>query len=228
MRRVVTFAALLLLVGLSTAFAASLGTQSEDIASFETDVSISVPTTQGPTPFPPTIYIRGDSDTPLGLLGLVQPTAPDNVRSKDLLLSTEAIGAQTTLTKYFAWATPAAPAQGYALTGDVTLSIHAMGGASNRITAGLFSCPAAAAIETVTPACTVIAVGIAPTLTGGNGFLVRTVSFPDVAATIPAGSQLRLKIVNRSPDGSTVLSTGTMRLAWGYGPSRPAELVITP
>jgi len=227
-RRLLTFAALLVLVGLSTAFAASFGTQSEDVASFTTDVSISVPTTQGPTPFPPTIYVRGDSDTPLGLLALTPPTENDSVRSKDLLLSTEAIGAQATLTKYFAWATPAAPAQGYSLTGDVTLSVHVMGGSTNRITAGLFSCPAAAAIETVTPTCTTIAVGIAPAIGGGNGFLVRTVSFPDVSATIPAGSQLRLKIVNRSPDGSTVLSTGTMRLAWGYGPSRPAELVITP
>jgi hypothetical protein len=225
MRRLFIFAATLVLLGLTTAFAASLTARSEDIDSFSTTVSISIP---GPTPFPTTIYIRGNSDTPLGLLDLVLPTANDNVRSKDLLLSTETIQTQATSTKYFTWATPAAPAQGYSLTGDVTLSMHVMGGGSNRITAGLFSCPAAAAIETVTPACTAIAVGIAPAMAGGNGFLVRTVSFPAVAATIPAGSQLRLKIVNRSPDGSTVLSTGTMRLAWGYGPSRPAELVTTP
>jgi hypothetical protein len=225
MRRVVVFAAFLALLGLSSAFAASFSTQAEDTKSFSTPVSISVP---GPTPLPNTIYIRGDSDTPLGLLGLVQPTTNDNVRSKDLLLSSEAIQDQTTSTKYFAWATPAAPAEGYSLNGDVTLSMHVMGGASNRITAGLFSCPASASITTVTPACTVIAVGIAPALTGGSGFLVRTVSFQDVATTIPPGSQLRLKIVNRSPDGTTVLSTATMRLAWGYGPSRPAELVITP
>jgi hypothetical protein len=96
------------------------------------------------------------------------------------------------------------------------------------MTAGLNKCPEAAAIETITPSCTVIAVAISPAVTGGNGFLVRTVSFLDVAETIPAGWQLRLKVVNRSPDGTTVLSTGDIRLAWGYGPSRPAELVITP
>jgi hypothetical protein len=229
LRRLLLFAALLVLVGLSSAFAASFSTQSEDIASFTTDVSISVP--DNPTPFPNVIYVRGDSATPLGALSLVTPTANDNVKTKLLVLSTEAIGVQAGATKYFAWATPTAPAQGYSLTGDVTLSVEQKDGGANRMTAALLSCPADAPITTVTTGvspCVQIAVGISPAVGGGNGFLTRTVSFPDVSATIPSGSQLRLKIVNRATDGATTLSTKDFTVQWGYGPSRPSELVVVP
>ena len=228
MRRVFLFAALLALVGLSTAFAASFSSQSEDIASFTTDVSISVP---GPTPFPNTIFVRGGSDLPPGDLDLMTPVANDNVTSKLLVLSTEPIELQTAATKYFAWESPVAPAQGYSLDGDVTLNLEQKDGGSNRMTAGLFSCPELAPVATVTgstPACSVIAIGVSPAVSGGNGFLDRTVFFPDVSTVVPAGHQLRLKIVNRASDGSGVLSQGDFTVAWGFLPARQSTLVIVP
>ncbi|MFL6205233.1 MAG: hypothetical protein ACJ739_07755, partial [Acidimicrobiales bacterium] len=170
----------------------------------------------------------GNSDTPLGALDLITPTANDNVKTKLLVLSTEAIGAQATATKFFAWATPTAPAQGYLLNGVVTLSLEQKDGGANRMTAGLYSCPAAAPITTITTgpnACTEITTGVSPAVGGGNGFLTRTVTFPAVNATIVAGNQLRLKIVNRST-GS--LSTSDFTIQWGYGPSRPSQLVTVP
>ena len=230
MRRVVLFAAVLALVGLSTAFAASFSTQAEDVESFTTDVSISVP---GPTPFPGTLFVRNGKTGAPGSLDLVAPTTNDSVASKELILSAEAINLQTTSTKYFTWSSPTAPTNGYSLTGDVTLEIEQRDGPSNRMTAGLFSCPAASPVSTVTTGaepCTIIAIGVAPALpSGGNGYLLRTVSFPDVAATIPSGSQLRLKLVNRASDPSLgTLSTVNFSIQWGYLPARQSKLVITP
>ena len=126
MRRLFLFAALLSLVGLSTAFAASISSKAEDIDSFSTDVSISVP---GTTPFPNIIYIRGGDDVPPGALDLMLPVTNDHVTSKELILSTEAIGLQADLAKFYAWESPVAPAQGYSLTGDITLPLFQPAGA---------------------------------------------------------------------------------------------------
>jgi hypothetical protein len=39
---------------------------------------------------------------------------------------------------------------------------------------------------------------------------------------------IRLKVVNRAQDGALVLSTSDFTIQWGYGPSRPSELAVTP
>ena len=228
MRRVLLFAALLSLVGLSSAFAASFSTNAEDMTTFATDVSVSVP---GPTPFPNTIYITGGSDVPPGDLELLTPADNNHTTTKLLALGTEAIEVQADPTKFYAWESPVAPAQGFSLAGDITLHVEQKDGGENRMTAGLFVCPAAAPVSTVTTGadpCTVIAIGVSPAVPGGNGFLPRTVFFPDVSATVPVGSQLRLKIVNRQLDGVTVLSTKAFTVSWGFLPARESKLVIVP
>lgn len=228
MRRVVLFFTGLCLLGLSTAFAASFTVQAEDIHSFSTPVSISVP---GPAPLPATIYVRGEATGGTGALDLQAPAANDSVTGKLLRLSTEPAEAQTDTTKHFVWKTVAAPASGWLLSGNVTLYISQNGGGSNRMTAGLFSCPSAAPAVTVTTgtaACTVIKIAVGAPGSSGNGYQERTVSFGPVGSfTIPSGSQLRLKIVNRANNGS-VLSTGDWDLQWGYLPSRQSKLVIAP
>jgi len=230
MRRVFLFAAFLSLLGLSTAFAASLSSQAEDVASYTTDVSVSVP---GPTPFPNTIYIRAGDEVPPGELDLMVPVTNDHVTSKELVLSTENIQLQADLAKFYAWESPVAPAQGYSLTGDITLNLEQKDGGENRMTAALFSCPAAAPVSTVTTGatpCVLIASGVSPAVPdGGEGFIERTVFFDNVSAVVPAGSQLRLKIVNRSVDEVLgVVSTENFTVAWGFLPARQSKLVIVP
>ncbi len=230
MRRVLLFAVGLSLLGLSSAFAASFTVQAEDIHSFSTPVSISVPT---PTPFPGTIFVRGQASGGTGTLDLKPPTTKDSVTSKLLRLSTEPIEAQADTTKHFVWRTAAAPASGWLLSGSVTLYIEQNGGGSNLMTAGLFSCPSAApavTITTGTPACTPIKIAIGAPGGPGSGYDERMVSFGVVGpVTIPSGSELRLKIVNRQTNGtSTVISTSDWDLQWGYLPARQSKLVISP
>lgn len=235
MRRLLLFAALLSLVGLSTAFAASFNVQAEDVASFPTDVSISVPTTQppAPVPFPSILYVRNGSNAPIGTLDLQAPAKNDSVTKRALLLSTETVGTQTTATKYITWKSPPAPPSGYLLSGSVTLYFEQSGGGANRSTAALFSCPAAASPSTTTSptdACTIVATGTAAAVSGGGqGFIERTVSFGAIApTTIPPGHELRLKIVNRSQDPPVVLSTADVDVQWGFLPARQSRLEITP
>lgn len=235
MRRIALLAALLALVGLSTAFAASFDAEAEDITSFTTDVSISVPTTQPPpppVPFPSILYVRNGSDAPIGSLDLQAPAKNDSVTKRALLLSTETIGTQATATKYVTWKSPPAPPSGYLLQGSITLYIEQSGGGANRISAALLACPSAAAPSTTTgtaAGCSIISTGIAPAASGGEGFLERTVSFGTVApTTIPAGHELRLKIVNRAQDPPLVLSTEDVDIQWGFLPARQSRLVIAP
>jgi hypothetical protein len=243
-RRVVLFGLLLALVGMSTAFAASLSVQTEDIATFTTDVSISVPTSTTsttmppPAPFPATIYVRGAADTGVGSLDFVAPAKNDSVTRRLLVLSTEPIELQTTPSMYLTWKSQIAPAQGYLLSGSVTLYIEQNGGAANRVTAGLFICPSTVPdsttvtlpdLTTVPPpaTCTVVDVASAAPGTNGEGYQERRVSFGAVGpVVIPPGQQLRLKVVNRANDGQ-VLSTEDVDLQWGFLPSRQSRLEIT-
>jgi len=228
MRRVFVFAALLSLVGLSTAMASSFSFQAEDVSSFTTEVSISVP--DQPVPLTDQIYVRGPASEATGTLDLQPPAANDSVTGRLLVLSTEPIELQADPTKYFTWQTPDAPPTGYSLNGAVTLWISQNGGGSNLMTAGLFSCPATAPSSSVTGGavpCTLLRAAIAAPGVGGAGYQERTVSFGTVTASIPAGHQLRLKVVNRAQDGAVVLSTSSWDLQWGYLPARQSRLVIS-
>ncbi|MGK2949370.1 MAG: hypothetical protein ACSLFP_12390 [Acidimicrobiales bacterium] len=223
MRRVFLFAALLSLVGLSTAFAASLTTQSEDVASFGSDVSISVPTTQ-PPPAVQAFFLRGDSDSPPGLLS---PTPlQSNVETRLIKKDSQTVQAQADATKYFVWRTDTVVGAPLVVGGTTRLTIEQKAQAGSRLTAGLFSCPASAAISsTAATGCIQIgpsAVGTVP----GNGFDEVTVSFGNVpTSSIPVGNQLRLKIVNRDKDDAgVVVSTKDFDVAWGYNPARKARL----
>lgn len=234
MRRAVLLGLLLALVGLSTAFAASLTVQTEDIATFTTDVSISVPTTTTtttppPVPFPGLIYVRGPAGTGAGSLDFAAPAKNDNVTQSLLVLSTEPVELQTTASKYLTWRSQPAPAQGFLLSGSVTLLIEQKGGGANLVTAGLFVCPTTApAATTITPpnACQLVRVGTAAPITAGQGYVERSISFGSVSVLVPAGQELRLKVVNRADNGQ-VLSTEDVDMQWGFLPARQSRLVIT-
>ena len=230
MRRLLLFVALLTLVGLSTAFAASFDVSSEDITTFSTDVSITVPTTEPPaaTPFPSMLYVRGPDTAAMGSIELIEPTANDHVQQKTLVLSPESVLVQSTATKYFTWSTASAPPEGWLLTGHVTLYISQQHAGANRMTAALLSCPAAAPAASVTApisetSCTAIAQVIGGVGASSNGNEERSADFGQIGpVTIAPGDQLRIKIVNQ-----TGPSSGDWDLTWGFLPARQSRLEIT-
>lgn len=225
MRRVVLFSTLLLLLGLSTAFAASFSVEAEDVASFTTDVSISVPAA---TPVPNTIYIRGSGTDAAGQLLFEEPA--DNVPTTDRALrrDTESVQEQQDPLAFYTWIGPTAPPNGYLLSGTATLVITQNESGTERLTAGLLDCAASAPpASSDTTQCSLLAVAASDALTGsgagGNGYKDRTVHFGSIGpVTIASGRQLRLKIVNRGD-----VSTKDFSISWGFNPARTSLLTIT-
>jgi hypothetical protein len=211
-RRVLIFAALLSLLGLTTAFAASFDVQSEDIASFTTDVSISVPTAP-----PRTFYLKLAPTALPGLLDTVPPANNDSVQKKQLILSSASLADETDSTRYHMWET--APTAGDVSIGGTAFFEISQDGGADRVTAGLFICPAGTG--PVSSGCTHLATATNPG-TEGSGYKLRVIQFGALpVTTIPAGQVLRLKVIN-----STAVSTNAWTLQWGFNPARAARLEV--
>jgi hypothetical protein len=207
MRRVFLFAALLSLVGLSTAFAASFSTQAEDIDSFSTAVSISVPQNQLRS-----YYLSGADSVLPGLISQSPPPS-SSVNSKSLDPGTLDTQAQIDTGKMHSWQTDPAPAGGLLLSGPATARIFQNGG-DDPITAALFICPTAA--TTATSACARVTADVSGTATMSGEV---PISFGNVSATVLAGQRLRLVVVNRGAH--------KYNLQWGYKTNRESRLDLT-
>lgn len=215
MRRVGLFAAFLVLLGLTTATAASFDVQAEDITSFTTDVSISVPD-------PPTrlgsYFLRNEPTIVPGLLD-DQPTGSDPVQTKEILPEGADVETQTKTAYLHSWQTPPAPVGGLALQGTAQLRIF-QNGDSDRLTAGLFDCPSA---STATGACDQIGGDIVSTVDGG-GYVERLVDFGSVTRTILQDRVLRVQIIN---DVAAPKPDQKWSVQWGYKSNRPSRLDVT-
>lgn len=230
MRRLLLFAAALGLLGLSTAVAASFSVQAEDVATFSTDVSISVPDLE-PTPFPNPLYVRSDKDDLVGDLLLKAPPK-GSVQTMDLLRTTAAIDDEARppvdpgkISYWFTWISEPAPVNGFVLSGKVTLNLEQNGLSSNQLMAGLFDCAGDAAADSAdAEQCTLITSKLSdPATTTGQGYQERIVTFGQVEAEIDSTRQLRLKIINPA-----AASAADWTLSWGFLPSRASQLVVTP
>ena len=208
MRRVFFFAALLSLVGLSTAFAASFSTQSEDVDAFSTAVSISVPQSH--------VVAYYFSGADLVLPGVLSPApAPDNsVNSKAIEPGTLSTKLQTDATKMHSWQTAPVPVGGLVLQGTSTVRVF-QNGSVGPATAGLFVCASA---TTATDDCTQIAGDVSSLGTESAGTEVP-ISFGNLSTTVPADSVLRVVIVN--------LGTKKWNLQWGYKTNRESRLDLS-
>lgn len=214
MRRVLLFAAFLLLLGLTTAFAASLDVQAEDITSFSTPVSISVP---DPPVVPGSFFLRGDNGVLPGILD-DEPTGSDPVRTKEVKLGTLGVKAQTQTDHHHSWETGPAPAGGIQLNGPAVLRIYQNGG-PDRITAALFDCASGAATDT---GCVQITVPDRVSADDGlTGVAEHALSFGNVVYTIPENRRLRVQIVNFQH------STAKWNVQWGFKSNRPSRLDVT-
>jgi hypothetical protein len=211
-RRLLLLATALLMVGLSTAVAASFTVQAEDITSFSTPVSISVPDPPG---LLRTYWLRGLSNNLPGVLD-PDPQGSDPVRSKRIEAGSTTVKGQTDPSYYHNWQTSPAPPSGIQIEGQVTLRTYLNGG-TGPVTAGLFACPPAA-----TPAslgCTQIA-GDATSVPGVGEDSILSVDLGVVNHTVPEGNHLRVQVV--------ILTGGqSANVQWGYKSNRPSRLEIT-
>lgn len=237
MRRALLLLTGLSLFGLTVAVASSFEANTEDLTTFSTEVSISVPERT----LPPEIYLRSDGDGGF-TLDLIPPEGNDPVTKQLVRLAATDLAAQASPGFYVAWKSPPAPSSGYLLQGNVALYLQQDGLLTHRMTAGLLSCPTSA--PPASTGCTTLALAVAdqpaaPSTDvpcqpgqatggggGGQGFKERRVCFGDLSVTVPAGEELRLKVVNRSqqPVGTTV-SSADWSLQWGFNPARPSRLV---
>jgi hypothetical protein len=229
--RVLAVAALVCALGLAAVEAGGFPSSAEEIHSFSTSTSLTVPCT--PTPLTQ-LWVQGPATAAMGSLNTV-PALPDTPSVKLLDNQVAEVWDQADPQAYVTWASLAAPMCGYVLSGMVTLTIDADGRRSDRLTAGLFSCPAGAPPQTTTPTCRFITSDQADRVDESDpqdagGFLVRTVHFLErVETIIPEGEQLRLKVINKRPGPLQAGgSTRDWNLKWGYRSDRQSQLVITP
>lgn len=199
MRRVLLFAAFLVLLGLSTAMAASFEVQAEDITSFTTDVSIDVPDTR-------TYYLRGAP--PLGQLSESPEIVSSNVYTQALDPG-GALEVDNPDNQEMVW--QAVLGTPLTVVSPIVRLYITQTGPEGPITAGLFDCSGST--------CALFGEETASPSTTSNDLLV-TLDFDGVNHTLDAGDVLQLKVVNGG--------TKAYNIQWGYKANRPARLEIMP
>jgi hypothetical protein len=218
-RRILLVLLGLSLLGFVVAAASSVSTNSEDIESFSTQVSISVPTTTVPPPQPlgPTIFLTGQGT-------LVQTMTSNNTNTARIANAIDSVYTQSTPGSFFTFEGSPAPAAGFLLQGYVTLRIDQDKLITDRLTAALLDCPDLEPNASV--GCTPIGTAAVAEIAAGsgNGFKERTVHFGFIDYVIPAGRELRLKIVNRPPASTAVPD---FRISYGFNNARPSQLTIS-
>lgn len=216
MRRVLLFAAFLLLLGLTTATAASFDVQAEDITSFSQAVTVTVPE---PPLAGSTFYLVGAPAN--AHLAAQEPTSTGG-NEKALFdfgildIQTEARALQPGDKAYYvSWSSDPLPLGLRYDSQTVRVHFTRTGAAGGLLRAGLFACPPSADLATVTtstPACTWLSDGV------GGG---ETIDIAMTTQEVPPGYQLRLKMVSASAESSAV--------QWGYkANNRSARLEVLP
>jgi len=216
MRRAGLLVLLLASLSLTTAFAASFEVRAEDVTSFSTAVSISVPTTTTTTapPLPPVgtdpWYLYRAPPAPGGLSTTPEEGGPHKWQVDPSGATT--LLAQTDPSRYYVWSSGPLPGPLSFQNQAVTLYAYLTAG-GNSIGAALLSCPPNAALASTT--CTVLGSGGPGAPTPPN---LVTVPLGTITAVVPAGNELRLKVVN----------TGTQfwQIEWGYKTNRQSNLAI--
>jgi hypothetical protein len=233
--RLLLIPAVVAAIGLAAVEAGGFPTSAEDLSVYSTSTSLTEPCT--PTPLPAQLWLRGSSGANPGSLDLAVPAVFDAASVRAIDNGFDRIWEADDRPDYQTWSSPSAPICGYLLTGHVTLLVDQDGSRDDRLTAGLFRCPATAGPETTTPTCQLLASDLADTVANGvprdsGGYLERTVSFDNGLNTlIPEGQQLRVKVVNERYSILIIFGGGSLsdwHLKWGYRSDRQSRLVISP
>jgi hypothetical protein len=222
-RRVGLFAALLLLLGLTTATAASFDVQAEDITSFTTAVSITVPTTDPPAPptAPAVTYYMVDAPANANLVS-TQPTStggnekasfdfgPSNILTEERALQSG------NKAYYVSWRSGPIPPGMTFVNRIVRVHFTRTGAAGGQLVAGLFSCDPG-----VDPA-TVQGRGCRHLGDGeSGGETIDIIVGATSVEQIDPGDEFRLKMVSATTQSSSI--------QWGYKENnRSARVEILP
>jgi len=216
MRRAGLLVLLLASLSLTTAFAASFEVRAEDVTSFSTAVSISVPTTTTTTapPLPPVgtdpWYLYRAPPAPGGLSTTPEEGGPHKWQVDPSGATT--LLAQTDPSKYYVWSSGALPGALSFQNQEVTFNAYLTAG-GNSISAALLNCPSGAPLASTT--CTILGSG-GPGVPSPPNLVV--VSLGKVTGLVPVGNELRLKVIN----------TGSQfwQIEWGYKTNRESNLQI--
>jgi hypothetical protein len=212
-RRVGFFAAFLLLLGLTTATAASFDVRAEDITSFSTSTSIAPPVIPPPSP---NYYLNGSA--PRGALLSTKPVGQSPVETgkfqpNAVLLTEDRAPGPGQIVYFMSWASIPQP-NGIQFTNKkVTLEFYSPGNTFvGDISAGLFSCPVA-----TTPVREDDCDDLVEWDNGGSALTFSSLTFSGLVAP---GHELRLKVVNDGPAEWTI--------QWGYkDQNRFANMVVS-
>lgn len=211
MKRLAALVVTLFLLTVTSAFAAGLDVQSENVESFTSPVSI-------PPPGESRIfYLRSrpedkKGDTPPGLLATEPEGAGGKTHSKGL----EPGGSLdppygTNVNQYHFWDSAPFLSDLHVKSPTAELLITQVGGAG-EIGGGLFAC-------TASSSCTLLGASTTAVRdSGGAVSNITTLRFENFDRVIPAGHWLRLVVYSKS---------GSYNIQWGYKENRPASLELT-
>ena len=212
MRRVLIFAAFLLLLGLTTAAAASFDVQAEDVTSFSQPVTITIPGEPIPTG---TVYFMID-DPPHATLTPDEPLQASGNEKAQFPGTSDPLGIEDRPPSngndyYVVWSRGTLD-EGAGFT-QQTVRVHFFRTAGvGSLTAGLFECTAGAAQATLTSS------GCRLFGTGSSG-ADTWIDIPLVDGNVEPGRELRLKMVNTSGTSANI--------QWGYkSNNRPGRLEV--
>ena len=221
MRRIVLLAVVLVGVSLTTATAASFDVRAEDVTSFTTSVSISVP----PAPTVTDVfYLTGDAAQLPGLLAATPAGSGSGVESKDISADPSTpIDQQTDPNEHHDWETPPLTTPLTIISPTVTLFIEQNGNVG-PLTAGLFDCTTKRdqAGLVVDRTCELFLQGSSTATKPGEITVVFpakewTIGASDFLSTPTVERSLVLRIVNQA-------TSGKWNIQWGYKENRPAQL----
>ncbi len=218
MKRLAALVVTLFLITVTSAFAAGLDVQAENVESFTTPVSITTPDETR------IFYLRsrpGDPDskglTPPGLLAPEPQNDSSKTRSKRL----EPGGSLTApygtdVSQYHFWDSAPFSSDLHVKSPTAELTITQVGGAG-EIGGGLFDCASNTAPNPAT--CTLVGASTTAVRdSGGAVSNITTITFENFDHVIPAQHWLRLVVYSKS---------GSYNIQWGYTANRPASLELT-
>lgn len=214
MKRLAALVVTLFLLTVTSAFAAGLDVQSENVESFTTPVSITTPAQKR------IFYLRSRPSAPLTPPGVLA-TEPEGDAGKTHSKRLDPGGSLTApygsnVNQYHFWDSLPFSADLHVKSPTAELTITQVGGAG-EISGGLFDCAANPAPNP--PSCTLL--GASTTAVRDSGGAVNnitTITFENFDHVIPAQHWLRLVVYSKS---------GSYNIQWGYKPNRPASLELT-
>ncbi len=208
------------LIGLASVFASTFTANTEDLGVYSAPVSSIVPPCE-PTPVPFPLYLHGALITPANnnnsfdnmvLQTTQSPSGQDFTAQLDD--SNQGLVNETTPSEFLLWrgttVSPSPPSCGWDIAGRVRLRMWFNGPVLTSITAGLFSCAPSAPAHSKPP-CVLLASGTQVQGTLNFFWDERIIDMGVQNLIVPAGQQLRVKLIENWTLGQVTFGWGNLR-----------------